>query len=187
MMNLELVYGVMVGASALLLIIMMFLGMDHGDANFDHDFGVGHDHDFHVGGADAHEFGGPSVIGFRLILAFILGFGVGGYLSSHYAWDLPHWITGIIFGFAFYMLVYWLLRLLYKQQANTIVNFSTLSGVKAIVTLPFDSETVGEVKAQDPKTGQVVYIRAKTSLERTLKKGEEVTVTSVSAGLANVK
>ena len=186
-MNLELVYATMVGASMLFLVILLLLGVGHGDVTIHHDFNIPHSHDFHIGATDVHDFGGPSVIGFRLILAFILGFGVGGFLAVHYLWELPHWISGIIFGFAFYMLVYWVLRLLYKQQANSLVSFATLGGVIAIVTIPFDKDTVGEIKAQDPKTGQVVYIRAKTSLERALKKGEEVTIASVSAGLADVK
>jgi membrane protein implicated in regulation of membrane protease activity len=205
MMSMGTIYLILVGSSFLLLLVMLLTGLGHHDATgADHDISQGlhgghdmhieHGHDgaFHgaeLHGGDATLAEGPGILGLRLILAFILGFGGAGYIAWHYGWTfVPHWLLGIAGGLVTYFIVYQILKLLYRQQANTLVNTSRMLNTQGIVTSEILPGSVGEVKLTDPKTGQVHYMRAMANEQGTdIKKGQKVTVVSVTGGLAKVQ
>lgn len=197
-MSMGTVYLLMVGGSTLLLVIMLLTGLGHHDVtgaghDVGHDlhFGHGHDADFH--GAELHggdiSADGPGILGIRLILAFVIGFGVAGYIGWVYQWSFPpHWLVGIAGGLVAYIAIYQLLKVFYRMQANTLVSASRLVGVQGVVTSEILVGSVGEVKTTDPKTGQTHYLRAMfTDPEKAVKKGTRVTVLSVAGGLAKVE
>ena len=198
-MDMGTVYLIMVGSATLFLLIMLLTGLGH------HDFsGGGHDigHDLHIGG-HGHDFDvhgielqageipgdGPGILGLRLILAFIIGFGVAGYIGWFYNIPyVPHWALGIVGGLVTYFIVYQLLKLLFRLQANTLISTQRMVNTEGIVTSEILAGSVGEIKVIDPKTGQTHYMRAMSvSADTGLKKGQKVTVTSVTGGLAKVQ
>lgn len=198
-MDMGTVYLIMVGGATLFLLIMLLTGLGH------HDFsGVGHDidHDLNIGG-NGHDFDvhgielhageipgdGPGILGLRLILAFIIGFGVAGYVGWYYSIPyVPHWALGIVGGLVTYFVVYQLLKMLFRLQANSLVSTQRMVSAEGIVTSEILPDSVGEIRTTDPKTGQTIYIRAMSaSANIGFKKGQKITVMSVTGGLAKVQ
>ncbi len=186
METLQIIYLLMVVVPTVLLAFMLFLGLDSG-ADIDADIGADFDVDID-GGLEIGDFAdGPGIISLRLIMAFIIGFGLGGFLSLAYGWIIPHWICGIIGGLAIYYLVYLLLRLLYKQQASTQINHLSLEGRKASVSIAIKSGKVGEIKVTDIGTGLTSYMIARSYLEgEEFEKNEVVIVKSITGDIARV-
>lgn len=198
-MDMGTVYLIMVGGATLFLLIMLLTGLGHHDAS-----GAGHGlgHGLHIGG-HGHDFDmhgielqageipgdGPGMLGLRLILAFIIGFGVGGYIGWYYNIPyIPHWALGLVGGIITYTIVYQLLKMLFRLQANTLISNQRMVGTEGIVTSEILSGSVGEIKVVDPKTGQSLYMRAMSeSAGQGYKKGHKVTVVSVTGGLAKVQ
>jgi membrane protein implicated in regulation of membrane protease activity len=206
-MDMGTVYLIMVGGSTLVLIVMLLSGIGHHDiSGVGHDFGHdlsgaghdlqfdGHGHDVDFNGVELHGgdlsgVEGPGVFGVRLILAFIIGFGVAGFIGWVYQWTFfPHWLLGIAGGLLAYFAVYQLLKLLYRLQSNTLVSTSRMLSANGIVTSEILPDSVGEIKVIDPKTGQAHYMRAMSSTQGNgFKKGQKVTVIAVTGGLAKVQ
>ena len=187
------IYALMVIIPSLLLILMVVLGMEHDveadvDADADLDLGGDVDVDVEADLGDIGDVGGPGVLGVKLILSFIIGFGLAGFLAVQFEWPIPHVISGLIGGALVYTIVYQLLKVLYKQQANSIVRSSSVVGRKGLVTSPIMKGGTGEIKTEDPRTGRSLYLRARPiDSEREYKSGDEVTIKSVIAGLAKVE
>jgi membrane protein implicated in regulation of membrane protease activity len=198
-MDMGTVYLIMVGGATLFLLIMLLTGLGHHDvSSAGHDIGHGlhvggHGHDFDMHGIElqAGEIpgDGPGMLGLRLILAFIIGFGVGGYIGWYYNIPyVPHWALGLVGGIVTYTIVYQLLKMLFRLQANTLVNSQRMINTDGVVTSEIMPDSVGEIKVTDPKTGQTHYMRAMSvSTGTCLKKGQKVTVVSVTGGLAKVQ
>ncbi len=184
-MGIEWIYGMMVVLPALLLVVMVIFGIgDDGG-----DLGGG---DIEVEGGmeagDISEAGGPGFLGIKLIFSFIIGFGLAGFLAYRLHWPIPHILSGLIGGVIVYAIVYQLLKLLYKQQANTLTSSTSVVGKKALVTSALLKGGTGEVKSEDPRTGSTVYLRARAvDPEREFRAGEEVTITTVFSGLAKIE
>lgn len=186
METLQIIYLLMVVVPTILLAFMLFLGLGSG-GDFDADIGGDVDIDID-GGLEIGEFAeGPGIISLRLIMAFIIGFGLGGFLSLAYGWIIPHWLCGIIGGLAVYYLVYILLRLLYKQQASTQVNHLSLEGRKASVSIAIKAGKVGELKVTDLGTGLTSYMIARSYIENEeFEKNEVVIIKSITGNIARV-
>lgn len=190
-MGIEWVYGLMVILPALLLVVMVIFGIGEGA---EADMGGGLDVDAEIdvdSGMDAGgiaEAGGPGLLGIKLILSFIIGFGLVGFLAWHFNWPVPHIVAGLIGGVIFYAAVYRLLKLLYKQQANTLISSASVMGKKALVTTALIKGGTGEVKAEDPKTGGTIYLRARAvDPEKEYRTGDEVKIVSVFSGMAKIE
>ncbi len=180
-MELSLIYALMVLIPALLLVIMLMAG-GGGDVDADTDLNVDLDHEVELG-----DTGGPGPLGIKLILAFIIGFGLGGFLGVYYEWIFPHLLSGLIGGAVIYTVVYLLLKALYRQQANTQISAASLAGSRGVVTLRIAKGAVGEIRALDPGTGHNLHLRARAaSPEQEFAPGEEVLIKSVGMGLAQV-
>ena len=187
-MGIDLVYGLMVILPALLLVIMVVFGIgDDGG-----DLGGGMEAELEAEGGieagDISEAGGPGYLGIKLIFSFIIGFGLAGFLAFHFQWPIPHILSGLIGGVIVYAAVYQLLKLLYRQQANTLVSSASVMGKKALVTTALLKGGTGEVKAEDPKTGGTIYLRARAvDPEKEYRTGDEVTIVSVFSGTAKIE
>ena len=109
----------------------------------------GHDHDGHVD--HGHDAGhgveaAVSVFSVKVIGTFILGFGAGGAIAAYYgANPLVASLIGLAVGFLMGLLMYGIMRLIYGQQANSIVTTGTAVGEIGTVTTAIGSEGTGEV------------------------------------------
>jgi hypothetical protein len=188
-MGIELIYAIMAIATAGILVAMLLLG---GDADTDVDVDVDVDVDIDVDvdaglDVDLGDIGGPGPLGLKLLLSFIMGFGLGGYLSTHYLWPIHHIAAGFVGGAVIYFLVYQLLKLLYRQQGNTQVSGHMIVGQPAVVTHRIGRGSTGEVRASDRKTGHTVYLRARSSqADVEFADGDNVVIKSVANGFATV-
>jgi len=189
-MGVEWIYGLMVILPSLLLVVMVIFGI--GDDGGDLGGGVEVEAEIEVEGGmeagDISETGGPGFLGIKLIFSFIIGFGLAGFLAYRFQWPIPHILAGLIGGLIVYTLVYQLLKLLYKQQANTLFSSTSVVGKRAVVTSALLKGGTGEVKSEDPRTGGTVYLRARAvDPEKEYSAGEEVTITTVFSGLAKIE
>lgn len=188
MNGIQLAYFLMTIVPTVLLGIMLFMGFDSGsdvdmDVGGDVDVDIGMDTDIDIGDLD----GGPGILSLRLIMAFIIGFGLGGFLAIAYNWIIPHWLVGIIGGLLIYYLVYLLLRLLYNQQSSTQISHLSQKGRKATVSIAIQKGKVGQIKVSDFKTGLTSYMTASSYLEdEEFGKNEVVIVKSIAGGVAKV-
>jgi len=187
MTTIEITYLAMIIVPTVILGIMLFLGFDSGvdaDVGVDVDVDVG---DVDIGDVDVGDMGGPGFLSLRLVMAFIMGFGLDGYLSLAFLWIVPHWVCGIIGGALVYFLVYQVLKLLYKQQANTQVSHASFTGLSATVSVKVAVGKVGEIKVTDPKTGLLTYMMARAYLpDDSFDKNEPVRIRRIDGDIARV-
>ncbi len=121
-------------AGFILLVGGSIFGHDH-DGHFDH----GHDGDH---GAEA----AVSVFSVKVIGSFILGFGAGGAIAAFYgANPLVASFVGLGVGVLMGLLMYGVMRLIYGQQATSIVTTDTAVGEIGTVTTAIGSDGTGEV------------------------------------------
>ena len=120
-----------------------------GGAIFGHDHDFDHDHDAHVDhGHDADSGGEPTVSIFstKVIGTFVMGFGAGGAIASYYsAGALPASAAGLGTGLLLAAAMYLVLRLIYGQQASSLVATDSLKGQTGTVTAGIEKDAVGEV------------------------------------------
>jgi len=196
-MGAELIYGLMVILPAILLLVLLLLGADTDvdidadvDVDLDMDVDLDADADVDAEAGEAGATGGPGRFGLKLILSFVMGFGLAGFLSAHYQWGpaYAHLLAGFGGGVVVYALVYQLLKLLYGQQKNTQVRRAGLAGQQAVVTSPIRKGTVGEIKALDRATGSAMYLPARAAdSDMEYASGEEVAIVSMLSGMARVE
>ena len=198
-MGAEMIYAVMTIATSLILLVMVLLGGDADvdadvdvdvdvgldmDVDADMDMDVDADADLDVGG----EIGGPGFFGLKLLLGFVIGFGLGGFLAVNNGWPIPHYLVGLAGGLCIYTLEFQLLKLLYSQQANSQSRASSIVGLTGIVSHPIGKGGTGEIKTVMPGTGNSLYLRARAvDAEAEIAEGAEVRIKSVSTGLARVE
>jgi membrane protein implicated in regulation of membrane protease activity len=184
------IYGLITVASALLLVVMAVFGAESdvdADVDVDADIDIDADMDVDAGGVEVGEFGGPSKLSLKLLLFFLIGFGILGYLSAHLKWPVHHLLWALAGGAVSWYLGYALLKLLYRQQSNSQVRAAAFVGKKGTVTVPIPKGGVGEISATDGETEQNIYLNARAKdPEKEYKKGEVVTVRSVASGTATV-
>ncbi len=119
-----------------------------GGSIFGHDHDVDHDHDGHLDHGHDAGHGEPTVSMFsvKVIGSFIMGFGAGGAIAAYYGMGLlPASLVGLAVGFLMGLLMYWVMRLIYGQQATSVVNTSTAVGEIGTVTVPIGRNGTGEV------------------------------------------
>jgi len=183
------IYGLITVVGALVLFMMTIFGA-HGDVGADvgGHIGFGMDGDMHAGGMEMGEVGGPSVLSLRLILFFLIGFGLLGYVSYYLQWGLHHIFWAVIGGLVCWYIGYSVLKLLYRQQSNSQVRATTFVGRTARVTAIIPKAGVGEISADDGETGQSIYLNARAAdPEKQYDKGQVVTIKSVTGGTATVQ
>jgi membrane-bound ClpP family serine protease len=111
-------------------------------------FLFGHDHDI---GHDASHDVGPneptiSIFSAKVIFTMIMGFGAAGAIARYY--DASYVASsgiGVVFGLILAALMYFILEMIYKQQASSSLSVSSLIGSSGSVTVSIDKNSVGEV------------------------------------------
>ena len=164
-----LIYGAIGIFGFLILVAMLFLGELTGG---DHDV-VGHD----VGHGDA-DHGGPSVFSARIMASFLTAFGVGGVVARYY--DLSHPAAsgvGVLAGVAMSALVYQFAKVLYSQQASSVVRMTALIGRSAQVSVAIREGGVGQVTLTFG--GERTEHVARSEDGRALSLGAEVVITGL--------
>ncbi len=185
----EIAYIVITLVATGVLVFMLLAGMDH-DVEMDVDADLDIDVDVD---ADIDAGGGPAVMSLKLLLLFLVGFGIVGYFALTNNWNpLGSGVDHLLFatggGAVSYFILYRLIKLLHSQQASSQTNAALLTGRKASTTTAIADGHVGEIIARDPKTGQTVYLRAQAQDPATkYEKGQDVEIVSVANGMAIVK
>ncbi|MCD4656670.1 MAG: NfeD family protein [Planctomycetes bacterium] len=189
-MTVETLYALTAIVPAILLALMLIFGIDQ-DADIDVDVDVDIDVDVDVEAdidSDISTGGGPGFLSIKLILGFITGFGMFGFFAKHYSWHSHHIVTAALGGFMFYYLIYRLVKILYDFQANTQISSTSLIGLEAEVINQIVNNGTGEVKANDPRTNNVIVFRAKAEKPTlSIMKGESVRILSIRGNLAIVR
>ena len=178
------IYGVLTVICGLVLFLMAVLGSD-----MDMDADVDIDADFDLDGMDAADASGPGIFSLKLILIFLIGFGMCGFTAVYLEWQrIPHFIIALIGGTVIWFVCYKALCWLYRQQSSSHVSVESFAGREAKVTVPIPKGGTGEVYSQIKGTQKSVYLnaRAKDS-QREYKKGDMVTIESVEGKTATVE
>ncbi len=116
---------------AVFLIVSMFLGHD-GDVSADAEV----------------EGGGPGFFSFRTFSIFLTTFGAVGAVASRYMKvesALISSVLGIMGGFIMSLIYVMAIRMVYSQQASSLVSDRDLVGVEGRVTVGIPENGVGEV------------------------------------------
>jgi len=177
-----LIYGIICVLSAIFLFLMAMLGSDF-DTDVDVDIDVDIDMDMDTG-----EFGGPGILSIKLILFFLIGFGLFGFIAMSFKWPVHDLIVAFAGGLALWYVGFRLLKLLYSQQSNSQVMARTFAGKEARVKVPIPKGGTGEIEAVDEATGQSAYFSARAvDGEAEYEKGRTVKIKSVAGGTAAVE
>ena len=113
------------------------LGHDHDASDHDHD----HGHE-----ADQGNDPTVSIFSFKVIGAFIMGFGAAGAIADYYGtgW-LASSLAGLATGIALGLFMYGILRMVYSQQSDSLVPTDHAIGKNGLVTIGIDKNSVGQV------------------------------------------
>ena len=137
----------------------------------DHDFGVDHDvsHDGHDGGHDTHdshdtgEMNVPSVFSFRIVLAFLSGFGIAGAIAIHLDQGiLLSGFYGVVTGFGMGILNYLFVCFLAAGQASFNVSETDFVGKEGRVIVDIPAEGLGQIQID---TGMGTITKLSSSIE----------------------
>lgn len=150
-------------------------------------FIFGHDHDTDhadVGhGAEGHDIGHDlePTIGFfslKVLATLTMGFGAAGSIARGYGADyLVASLVGLGTGILLSLVMYFLLTLIYRQQASSLVPTSSTIGLIGIVQTTISPNALGEVSMN--VEGQYMTYLAKSSAGKEIPKGRTVKVVSL--------
>lgn len=172
---------------ALFLFVSFILGEigdffdDVGDFIGDHipDFG-GAEGD--VGGEVAGDAGGgeagdaPSPFSLRSLMAFMTAYGASGLITSAYGWStLASSLFALIPGSVMTVVAYQGMKMLYSQQATSVVQVGGLVGKNAVVDVAIPPVGVGRVTV-NTNDGYSSFI-ARSEGDQAIPAGERVVVT----------
>lgn len=157
-----------IGAFGLLLLLIMLVGGEvfGGDHDLTHDVS-------HIG-----EGGGPSVFSLRIMAAFLTAFGVGGIVARYY--DLSHPVAsgiGVATGIAMAAVVYQFAKLLYSQQASSVLRMEGLVGATAEVSVAIPEGGVGQIAMSS--SGMRSEHIARSGDGQAIRRGTTVVITGV--------
>ncbi|MBN2270568.1 MAG: hypothetical protein JXN61_08140, partial [Sedimentisphaerales bacterium] len=152
----------------------------------DADLNVDADVDVDV---DAGEFGGPGKLSLKLIMFFLIGFGLCGFMAAHFKWPVYHVFWAMAGGLVVWYIGYRLLGLLYSQQSNSQLRAHTFVGKEGRVTVPIPKGGgTGEIEATDKETGRSAYFSARAKdPDKEYGRGQTVKIKSVTGGTAVVE
>src|SRR5437867_1740950 len=149
-------------------------------------FGHDHDADHHVdiahaaGGSDVDHDGEPAISFFsmKVLATLTMGFGAAGAIAHTYGSDyLISSLWGLGTGIVLSLGMYLMLKVIYKQQSSSLVQTSSAIGQIGTVTIPIDSNALGEVSLDI--SGRYMTYLAKSSSRNAIAKGRSVKVVDV--------
>jgi membrane protein implicated in regulation of membrane protease activity len=163
----------------LLLVVSMMFGHDQ-DHDADHDHDVDHDH----GGGGAH--GPMSVLSVKVMLAFGVGFGAGGYIGARndLSW-LGSTLSGLTGGLVVGGIGYAFLNALYTRQGSSTVQTKQLVGATGIVDTTIDPDSIGKVVVSLP-SGRETFL-AKSANGQRLALNTSVKIVRVEGAIVSVE
>ena len=165
-------------ASFLFVCASFFMGGHDHDHDVSHDVGHDHDHGGHDHGG-THEFSTVSFFSPKVLSIFTLAFGASGAVASVFGCKAVVCTTiGLVSGFLLALVALYALRLLYSQQANSLVTNSAIVGVTARVTTRIPSYGVGEITLVAARQSMTRLARSKGGRE--ISTGVSVKVLEVS-------
>ncbi len=168
-----LIFVCITAAGFILLLGGSIFGHDH---DGDHDHGGHFDHGHDAGHDASHDIEPTvSIFSTKVIGAFLMGFGAGGAIAAYYgAGPLAASFVGLAVGFLIGLLMYGVMRLIYGQQATSIVTTSTAVGEIGMVTIPIGRNGTGEVAIT--LRGQHRSFLARSADTNAIAKGRQVRV-----------
>lgn len=150
-------------------------------------FLFGHDHDTDHGdaghGGDGHDIGHDmeptiSFFSLKVIATLTMGFGAAGAIARQYGADyLISSLIGLGVGIVLSLLMYFLLDIIYKQQASSLVQTTSAIGQEGIVQTGIAQGGCGEVSLN--VGGQYMTYLAKSAAGTNIPKGKTVKVVRV--------
>jgi membrane-bound ClpP family serine protease len=150
-------------------------------------FFFGHDHDTdHAepghpdAGHDLSHDAEPAISFFsvKTIATLTMGFGAAGTIARQYGADyLVSSLWGLGTGILLSLLMYLMLKLIYRQQSTSLVQTASTIGSTAMVTISIDAEAPGQVSLE--LGGQYLTFIASSSRRRPIPKGRSVKVVNV--------
>jgi len=177
-MSALILYGLITVVSGGFLFLMAILGADQ-DIDVDVDADIGF---------DGFEAGGPSVLSLKLILIFLIGFGLCGFLAAYFKTQTHHVILALTGGGVIWFVSYQALSWLYRQQSTSHVRGASFVGKEAQVTVPIPKGGSGEVFSRMDGTNKSIYLNARAQdSERQYQRGQTVTIRSVEGTTAIVE
>jgi membrane protein implicated in regulation of membrane protease activity len=175
-----LIYGLITVICGIILFLMAILGHDI-DVDADIDAGI------ELGGIDASDAGGPGIFSLKLIMIFLIGFGMCGFISEYLGLPVP-FIIGLVGGFIIWFVCYKALSWLYKQQSTSQVSSASFVGKEAKITVPIPKGGTGEIYSKIKGTEKSIYLNARSKVpQKEFAKGDTVTIESVDGNTATVE
>ena len=152
---------------------------------FGHEHDIGHADVGHadVGHAEAHDIGHDaeptiSFFSMKVIATLTMGFGAAGAIARQYGTDyLIASLIGLATGVSLSLVMYFLLHLIYKQQASSLVQTASAIGQTGTVDTSISADGMGEVSLN--VGGQYMTYLAKSSRGIEIPKGRTVRVVAV--------
>ena len=177
-----LIYGLITVICGIFLFLMAIMGSD-----VDMDADIDIDADVDLDGVDASGVSGPGIFSLKLIMIFMIGFGICGFIPEYLQWAVPSIVIALIGGFVIWFVCYNALGWLYRQQANSQVSSASFVGKQARITVPVPKGGSGEIYSKIKGTEKTIYLnaRAKES-DKEYKKGDIVTIESIEGNTATV-
>ena len=175
-----LIYGLITVVCGIVLFLMAILGHD---MDLDADI----DADIDLGGMDASDVSGPGIFSLKLILIFLIGFGICGFVSRYLGWS-GSFIIGLIGGLAIWYICYKALCWLYKQQSSSQISNTSFIGREAKVTVPIPKGGTGEIYSKIKGTEKSIYLNARSEEpQKEFIRGNTVTIKSIEGNTATVE
>ncbi len=140
-----------------MLCLSLFFGGDH-DHEVDHGADGGGEHDADHGGD-----GNMSILSFKVLWMFMVGFGAGGYFGAQAkATVLGASMSGLLAGLIMGALGYVAMNYLYRHQGNSVTKTSSVVGSTAVVDTAILPGQLGEVKCITD--GRTEYFSAQSNV-----------------------
>jgi membrane protein implicated in regulation of membrane protease activity len=138
--------------------------------------------DFEHPDLPAHS-SGLGMISFRTVLAFMVGFGWSGALSIESGLSiLPALLLAVLAGTVFMVVVYWLMKAIYRLSDSGNVDFRNAAGRTGTVYIPIPAMGVGSGQVQVSVQDRLREIPAVTDGDEALKTGTAIRVVKVLDG-----
>jgi membrane protein implicated in regulation of membrane protease activity len=133
-----------------------------------------------------HGGSGMNVFSVKIVLAFGVGFGAGGYIGAvnGLQW-LGSTLSGLLGGLVVGGLGYAFLNALYTRQGSSTVRTDTLVGALGIVDTGIDADGVGRIVVSMP-SGQQTFL-AKSATGKPLNLNTSVRIVRVEGSIMSVE
>lgn len=162
-------FATLLGAGLTYVLVTSILGFFFG----------GHGENSHDGDSAEHVDGTVSVFSSRIVAIFMIGFGAGGLIATHYGLSIiTATLIGLSCGVGIGILALLGLRLLYSQQANSEISIVDTVGRIGTISVDIPENHFGEIDVA--VKGQIMTYRARSN--RYLPRGVSVLVKSVQNG-----